>query len=330
VTSAFVTGGSGFVGGRLIERLRAEGVTVRALARSASAAERVRALGAEPVSGDLDDMAAMRAGADGCELAFHAAAKLGDWGTREEFERGNVQGTANALAACAQAGVRRFVHVGTEAALLAGEPLVDVDETAPLRPDSPALYSATKARAEQEVLAASREGFETVVVRPRFVWGRGDTSVLPRIVELVRARRFAWIGGGRHLTSTTHIDNTVEGLVLGARAGRPGNAYFVTDGEPVVFREFLSQLLVTQGVSAPSRNVPVPVAHALAVAGEALWRALPLPGAPPMTRFAFWVSSQQCTIRIDKAREQLGYQPLRGIDDGLEELRASAGAAAPA
>ena len=329
MTSAFVTGGSGFVGGRLIERLRGEGVIVRALARSATAAERVRALGAEPVSGDLDDTAAMRAGADGCELAFHAAAKLGDWGTREEFERGNVQGTANALDACAQAGVRRFVHVGTEAALLAGEPLVDVDETAPLRPDSPALYSATKARAEQEVLAASREGFETVVVRPRFVWGRGDTSVLPRIVELVRAGRFAWVGGGRHRTSTTHIDNTVEGLVLGARTGRPGNAYFVTDGEPVVFREFLSQLLVTQGVSAPSRNVPVPAAHALAVAGEALWRTLPLPGAPPMTRFAFWVSAQQCTIRIDKARAELGYEPVRSIDDGLAEMRASAGAAGP-
>ena len=113
----------------------------------------------------------MRAGAEGCELAFHAAAMLGDWGSREEFERGNVQGTANALRACREAGVRRFVHVGTEAALLAGQPLVQVDETAPLRPDSPALYSATKARAEQLVLDAGREGMETVVVRPRFVWG---------------------------------------------------------------------------------------------------------------------------------------------------------------
>jgi nucleoside-diphosphate-sugar epimerase len=327
VTSAFVTGGSGFVGGRLIERLRSEGTAVRALARSEEAADRVRSLGAEPVRGDLDDTAAMRAGADGCEAAFHAAARVGDWGTRAEFERGNVQGTANALAACAQAGVRRFVHVGTEAALMAGDPLVDVDETAPLRPDSRVPYSATKARAEQEVVAASREGFETVVVRPRFVWGSGDTSLLPQIVGLVRSGRFAWVAGGRQLTSTTHIDNTVEGLVLGARSGRAGNAYFVTDGEPVVFREFLSELLATQGVSAPSRSVPAPLAHALAAGGEALWRALPLPGAPPMTRFAYWVSSQQCTIRIDKAREQLGYAPVRTIEDGLAEMRAAERAA---
>jgi nucleoside-diphosphate-sugar epimerase len=321
MTGVFVTGGSGFIGGRLIERLCAEGHTVRALARSTAAAERVRLHGAEPVDGELEDIAAMRAGAEGCELAFHAAAMLGDWGRREDFERGNVDGTCNVLRACAEAGARRFVHVGTEAVLLAGRPLVNVDETAPLRPDSPALYSATKARAEQAVLAANSEGFETVVVRPRFVWGVGDTTLLPVMVALARSGRFAWIGGGRHHTSTTHVDNTVEGLMLGATRGRPGNAYFVTDGEPVVFREFVSELLATQGVEAPSRNIPTVVAHALASAGETAWRLLPVSGRPPLTRFAYWASAQECTIRIEKAREQLGYQPVRSIADGLAELR---------
>src|SRR5271157_3876089 len=110
----FLTGGSGFIGGRLIARLCGEGHEVHALARSNAAAERVRGLGAEPVAGDLADVSAMRKGAEGCELAFHAAATLGDWGAREDFERGNVQGTRNALAACSEARVRRFVHVGTE------------------------------------------------------------------------------------------------------------------------------------------------------------------------------------------------------------------------
>lgn len=322
MTAVFLTGGSGFIGGRLIERLRADGHTVRALVRSQPAADRVVARGAEPVHGELADAAAMRAGAEGCELAFHAAATLGDWGRREDFERGNVEGTNNALRACAEAGVRRFVHVGTEAALLAGRPLIDVDETAPLRPDSPALYSSTKARAEQAVLAANRDGFETVVVRPRFVWGAGDTTLLPVMVELVRSGRFAWIAGGRHRTSTTHVDNTVEGLVRGASAGLPGNAYFVTDGEPVVFREFVTELLQTQGIAAPTRSIPAAAASALASAGEAAWRLLPLPGRPPLTRFTYWVSSQECTIRIDKAREQLGYAPVTSIADGLAAMRA--------
>src|SRR5436305_3757572 len=135
------------------------------------------------------------------------------------------------------------------------------------------------------------------------------------MTEMVRAGRFAWIGGGRHLTATTHVDNTVEGLVLGAERGRPGNAYFVTDGDPVEFREFVSALLRTQDVEPPNRSIPAPVAGALAVAGETVWSALPLPGRPPLTRFAYWVSSQECTIRIDKAREHLGYAPVRAREE---------------
>jgi nucleoside-diphosphate-sugar epimerase len=321
--TAFVTGGSGFIGAALIRRLAGEGWTVRALARSDSSAQAVHDAGAEPVQGDLEDRAAMRAGAEGCEYAFHAAAKVGDWGTREEFERLNVQGTGNALGACAEAGVRRFVHVGTEAALLAGQPLVNVDETAPLRPDSPALYSSTKAKAEQAVRDANRDGsFETVVVRPRFVWGPEDTSVLPSIVQAVESGAFRWIGGGRQHTATTHVDNTVEGLVLGAARGKPGGVYFVTDGDPVVFRDFVTELLATQDVEPPGGELPAGAARALAATMETAWRLLPLKGRPPITRFAVWVSSQECTIDISRARDELGYRPVKTREEGLAELRA--------
>jgi nucleoside-diphosphate-sugar epimerase len=161
-------------------------------------------------------------------------------------------------------------------------------------------------------------------VRPRLVWGPGDTTVLPQIVDAVRSGRFAWIGGGRHLTSTTHVDNAVEGLVLAARRGTPGGVFFVTDGAPVVFRDFVTRLLATRGVEAPARSVPAPVAGALAAAGEAAWRALPLPGRPPLTRLAVWLSSQEATIDISRARRELGYAPVIGVEEGL---RALAGAA---
>ena len=128
-----------------------------------------------------------------------------------------------------------------------GQPLVNADETWPLQPDSPAYYPRAKARAEREALAAGTDGMETVVVRPRFVWGPDDTTLLPAISEMVESGRFAWIGGGRHRTSTAHVDNVVEGLMLAAERGRAGQAYFVTDGEPVVFRDFLTRLLATRG-----------------------------------------------------------------------------------
>ena len=319
--SAFVTGGSGFIGGQLIRRLVADGWTVKALARSEPSASKIRDAGAEPVMGDLDDVAAMAAGAQGCEYAFHAAAALGEWGRREDFVRGNVTGTENALRACREAGVRRFVHVGTEAGLLVGQPLVNADETVPLRPDSKAHYPATKAMAEQVVLDASRDDFETVVLRPRLVWGPGDTTIVPALKAAVESGRFSWIGGGSHKTSTTHVDNVVEGLVLAATRGTPGNAYFVTDGDPVVFREFITELMGTAGVEMPDRSVPVAVAKPLAGAAEGIWGALRRESPPPLTRLAVWLSAMECTIDISKARSQLGYEPVKTIEEGMAELR---------
>jgi nucleoside-diphosphate-sugar epimerase len=324
---AFVTGGSGFIGGALVRRLVGEGWKVRALARSDRSAERLAELGAEPARGDLDDASSIRSGAEGCEVAFHAAAAVLEWGPREEFVRANVTGTENALRGCREAGVSRFVHVGTEAALMVGQPLVRVDETAPLRPDSKAHYSATKALAEQAVRAAGGNGFETVVVRPRLVWGRGDTNILPSLVEAVNSGRFSWIGGGRHLTDTTHVDNVVEGLLLGAEKGRPGDAYFITDGEPIEFREFVTKLLATNGVEPGDRNTPAPLARAAAGTLEPLWTLLRRKQPPPVSRMAVWLSSLECTIDISKAREELGYRPVRTREEGLAEL-ASAGAEA--
>jgi nucleoside-diphosphate-sugar epimerase len=205
---------------------------------------------------------------------------------------------------------------------MAGEPLVHVDESAPLHPHSRAPYPATKARAELVVREAAREGFETVVLRPRFVWGRGDTTLLPEMVATVEAGRFAWIGGGRNLTDTTHVDNVVEGLVLAAEKGRSGEAYFVTDGEPVVFRDFVTALLRTQGVEPPDRSLPAWTAAPMARICEVAWKVLPLPGEPPMTSFRSWLLTQECTIDISKARDELGYQPIVSHEQGLAKLSA--------
>jgi len=318
---AFVTGGSGFIGGVLIERLVRDGVQVRALARSAGSAEKVRKLGAEPFMGDLNDM---DDGPAGCDVAYHAAAFVEQWGPWSEFQTATVDGTANALAACRSGGVKRFVHVGTEAALVDGNALVNADETWPLKPESRAYYPRSKARAEQAVVAANGTGgMETVVVRPRFVWGPGDTTLLPGIVELIRSGKFSWVGGGGNLTSTAHVDNVVEGLVVAAEKGRGGEAYFITDGDPIPFRDIITALVATQGVEPGKRNVPAPVATAAAALAEGVWRTLRLKGEPPITRLAVWNSALECTVSDAKARTELGYRPVISREDGLAALSAA-------
>jgi nucleoside-diphosphate-sugar epimerase len=322
----FVTGGSGFVGRYLIAALREAGHEVRALARSQSSMDTVRAAGAEPVKGDLDDAAALRAGMAGCDWVFHAAAHVKNWGTREEYRRANIEGTRNVLEAARAAGVKRFIHVGTEAVLVGGGPIVHADETRPRAAKPLGLYPWSKAESEALVVATNGGGLETVVVRPRFVWGKGDTTLIPILTQSVKSGAFRWIGGGRYLTSTTHVRNVCEGLLRAAERGRPGEIYFVTDGAPVEFKAFITELLGTQGVSIPDKAAPRGVVKALAAFAEALWTVLPLRGEPPVTRQAVALAGEEVTVNDAKARRELGYVGKVSREEGLAELRAEASA----
>ena len=212
-SKAFVTGGSGFVGRELIKSLRAKGCEVTALARSPKAILAVSQSGATPVAGDLSDVSALRYGMAGCETVFHAAAEVQDWGPREAFEETTVRGTARVLTAAREAGVSRLVHISTEAVLAGGAPIVDADETV-LYPAKPVgFYPWSKGIAEMGVVAANTGGFTTIVVRPRMVWGQGDTSLLPLLVGAMRSGQWAWFGSGHHRTSTCHVRNVAEGAL---------------------------------------------------------------------------------------------------------------------
>ena len=311
---AYVTGGSGFLGKRLIAALVSRSVRVTAMARSDAAAAAVTAAGATPSRSDLSDRAAMTAAMRACDTVFHAAAHVEQHGPLATFMAINVAGTEHALAAARAAGIKRFVHIGTEAVLADGKPIIRADEQRPIadRPAGP--YPFTKGLAEAAVQAANGEGLETVVVRPRFIWGKGDTSLLPTIVAAVKRGRFGWLGGGRYLTSTCHVDNVVEGTLLAAERGQPGAIYFLTDGEPVEFRDFMTRLLATQGVDASGvRDVPLWLARIVASATS--WMK-----HPPVTRTAIALVGHEVTVDDSKARRELGYRATTTIDAGLAQM----------
>ena len=311
--SAFVTGGSGFLGGHLIAGLCERGVHVRALARSRASSAAVAKLGAEPIGGDLDDVTAMTAGMRGVDVVFHAAAFAKQHGSRREFFQANVAGTEHVLRAARDAHVRRLVHIGTEAVLAEGRPIVNADESVPRARRPAGLYPLTKGLAEARVLAANSAELETVVVRPRLIWGPGDTSVLPELVATVRAGRWAWIAGGHYLTSTCHVDNVVEGALLAATHGRPGDIYFLTDGEPVEFRAFISALLRSRGAEPGAREVPRWFVRALATLTSWMPR-------PPITKTAIALAGVEVTVSDQKARRELGYTGRTTREAGLHAL----------
>jgi len=320
----FVTGGSGFVGRQMIRDLVARGDHVRALARSEAASTTVRELGGEPVPGDIEDERALTNGMVGCELVFHAAAKVDVWGRKEDFERVTVLGTRRVLRAARAAGVKRFVHVSTEAVLVGGRPLIDADETWPLPSRPLGLYPWSKGLAEEEVRAAARAGLHAMIVRPRAIWGAGDTVFLPRLCKLVDQKKFAWIGGGHALTSTCHVKNVCAGMAAAAESGKPGETYFLTDGAPISYREYLGGMLRAVGRDAGrAPTIPLPVARLLARAAEWFWATMNRQGEPPLTRTAVELIGSQVTVNDAKARRELGYQPVCTREQGLSELTAA-------
>lgn len=323
--TAFVTGGSGFVGARLVARLVAQGWAVRALGRSDDALRKVAALGAQPVAGDLTDRQALAVGMRGCEVVFHVAAHFRLWGPSTLFERINVGGTRAVVeAARSTPEVRRVVMVSAAAVVMGRpEPMRSVGEAAPLRFKRYAPYSASKARAERLLLDANRTraGFETIAVRPPFIWGAGMPT-LDEMVHTVRAGRFQWVSGGGQAMSTCHVDNLCHALVLAAERGRGGEAYFVSDGRDGTLKSVIAPLLATRGVEPGRRAAPFGVAWTLAGLMGFVWRMLRLGGEPPVTRQMLRLIGKDFTVNIEKACSELGYAPVVSREEGLAEMRA--------
>jgi nucleoside-diphosphate-sugar epimerase len=315
----FVTGASGFVGNAAVHAMVARGHHVRAMSRSETSDNRIRAAGVEPVRCDLDTVTPEHLGA--AEAVLHCAAYVAPWGPRHAWYRANVLGTRRLLEAATGAGAQRFILISTEAAICSGQDLVDADETWPLAPDSPYPYCATKAEAEAMVLAANSENLTTIALRPRFIWGPGDTTLLPIIEAMATEGKWMWVNRGAAMTSTVHIDNLVAAILLALDKGRGGQAYFVLDDGRRSLREIITGMAAARNLTLPDRSIPRWLADALGFLCEGLWRLLRLRGAPPLTRHAAMVMSRTCTLVDAKARRELGYAPVVSVAEGLEAMR---------
>jgi nucleoside-diphosphate-sugar epimerase len=316
----FVTGGSGYLGRHLIAELVAQGNEVVAMARSDRAAERVAALGSKPALGGLDHVA----GLDGCAVVIHAASRFMQPGDYATYARDNIEGTRTLLQATRAAGVQRFVYVGAAGCLVGGRPVVGADETWPLQQPSWSHYFKTKSIADGLVRAADAPGFATSVVRPGLIWGGEGDTFTASIAEVTRAGHMMLIDGGRHEIVTSHVANTVAGVLAAMHRALGGEAYFVFDDGAITTRDFLGRLMESQGLELPDKAISGAAAWAMANAMAAAWRLLGRKDDPPLTRELVKLNGGPFLVSDEKARSQLGYLPVVSRDRALADLKALA------
>jgi nucleoside-diphosphate-sugar epimerase len=319
----FVTGGTGFIGTHVIRRLIESDNSVLALARSESAASKLREMGATPVLGDLQSIETWKSDLKGCDVVVHCAAPVEFWGPWQKYEQEIVLASKQLLEAAYEAGVEKFIHLSSESALQDKTPLVGIDESKPYPEKPNSFYGAAKKLAEIEFLGTEND-IDVIILRPTFVWGEG-AAALAEIADRARAGSFLWAGNGSSAFEAVHVTNLAEAVLLAVRNGKGKSVYFVTDDEPATFREFFSAFFDSVGIAVPTKTLPNWLIKSLAWVVESLWRTMGIKPKPPLTSFEWAFIGMPRQYNISKIKRDLGYHPIISRRHGFLKIKSSVG-----
>jgi nucleoside-diphosphate-sugar epimerase len=320
--TCLITGATGFVGGHLAEAAVGRGWAVRALARPGSDTAALERAGVALVRGDLSQPEALGPALEGVDVVFHAAAKVGDWGPVEEYRAVNVEGLRNLLEACKGRPLHRFVHFSS-LGVYAARHHHGTDESEPLPAKHMDGYTQTKVEAERLALEyQQKHGVPVVVLRPGFVYGPRDRTVLPKLVENLRNGVVRYLGSGEQALNTIYVKNLVEAAFLAVEKGAVGGVYNLTDGERVSKRRFIDGIAAGLGIPGPARSVPLWFARMAAFVQERVARASGAKQPPKLTQARLKFLGLNLDFSIERARRELGYAPPYSFDQGLAETLA--------
>lgn len=308
-TRILITGASGFVGGRFMSRFRGRPDLV------------LHGVGRRPLA-DPDytsvDLSRPFDLAFEPDVVIHAAARASPWGTAAEYERDNVTATRNVIDFCRrrsfQSGPPRLIYVSSSSVFYRDGPQLGLTEDSPIGPRFVNRYAAAKHAGE---LLVREYGGPWLIVRPRAVFGPGDTVLFPRLLAAARAGRLPLFTGPPAVGDLVYIDTLADYLLRAVEKPELTGAYNLTNAEPVAIQPFLFDLFARLGLPAPRKRVSIRAALAAARLTEAVWTLVRLQGEPPVTRFGVGVFAWSKTFDVSRALADLG-PPSVSIADGLE------------
>lgn len=318
---SLVTGATGFLGGALTRRLHHMGWDVTALGRNPAKLNQLENDGIRIVRADISKKDEVIASFSDVELVFHCAALPSPWGNYEKFYQANVIGTRNIVKTCLENNVKRLVYVSTPSIYFDYNSRVGVKENDPL-PEPISNYAATKRLAEEEIDKGFAQGLAIVSIRPRAIFGEGDTVIFPRLLSRLKTGRLPILGDGENIVDLTYIQNVVDALLLCAESpvNTLGKTYNISNGEPVKIWELINRICDELNLPHPKRKISKRAAHTVASGIEFIYSLIPYSPEPPLTRVTVSMLANNTTLDISAAKNELGYKPNVSAEEGVQRF----------
>ena len=312
-----VTGATGFLGKYVVEELVEHGYQVRAFGRNSKVGRSLENTSVSFFQGDLTKADDVLEACKGMDLVVHAGALSTVWGPWEDFYQANVLGTKYILEACRQTDIQRIVYVSSPSIYAAPKDQLAIKESD--APEENNLNNYIRSKLSSEKHFKDYPDVPSIILRPRGLFGIGDTSILPRVINLSQKIGIPLIGDGRQLMDMTCVENVALAIRLAIEAPEAkGEVYNITNGEPRAFRELLEESLTGLGYPIKYRKIPASLLSGIASSLEFIYKTLNLKGEPPLTRYTYYLLRYSQTLDISKAERELGYRPKISISEGIE------------
>lgn len=313
-----VTGATGFLGKYVVEELVEHGYQVRAFGRNRTIGQSLVNASVTFIQGNLTNQEDLTKACQEMDMVVHAGALSTVWGPWEDFYQTNVLGTKYVLEACREAKIERLVYVSSPSIYAAPRDQLDIKESD--APQENRLNNYIRSKLASEKLFKDYPDVSSVILRPRGLFGIGDTSILPRVLNLSQKIGIPLIGDGRQLMDMTCVENVALAIRLALETPQAaGEVYNITNGEPRAFRDLIEETLRGLGYPIRYRKISAPLVSVISSSLEFIYKNLNLKGEPALTRYTYYLLRYSQTLDISKAERDLGYRPKITISEGIEQ-----------
>ena len=311
-----ITGATGFLGKYVVEELKNNGYQVAAFGRNEKIGKALIDSNVEFFKGDIENREDLLRALQGCGAVIHAAALSTVWGKWNNFYKVNVLGTRNIVEICEKQGLK-LVFVSSPSIYAGAKDQLDVKENEAPKDNNLNFYIKSKIMAEN-IIKNSKLNY--MIIRPRGLFGIGDTSIIPRLLDLNKKMGIPLFVDGKQKVDVTCVENVAYALRLALENEKYSRqTYNITNDEPIEFKEILTLFFNEMGTEGKYLKWNYRLILILVSILEKVYKLFGIEKEPPITKYTLYLMRYSQTLNIDKAKKELGYYPQISVLEGVKK-----------